>query len=100
MGDAGPIIALHWGNIVAIVTSLSTVAGFTAWLHPKMRKLMDLLDDWNGEKGRPGVPERDGVMTRLAKIEGELNLNQSRNDAIDEQTRMLKDILQAMRIHE
>lgn len=100
MGDSGPVITITWGNIVAIATVLSTIAGFIAWLHPKMRKLMALLDDWNGEKGRPGIPERDGVMTRLAKIERELHLNQSRNDAIDEQTRMLKDVLQAMRIHE
>lgn len=100
MGDPGPIIEITWGNVVAVVTVLSTVAGFIAWLHPKMKKLMDLLDDWNGEKGRPGIPERDGVMTRLAKIEGEIHLNQSRNDTIDEQTRMLKEILQTMRIHE
>ncbi len=100
MVDPGPIIEITWGNIVAIATVLSTVAGFIAWLHPKMKKLMDLLDDWNGEEGRPGIPERDGVMTRLAKIEGEIRLNQSRNASIDEQTRMLKDILQAMRIHE
>ena len=100
MGDSGPIIEITWGNIVAIVTVLSTAAGFIAWLHPKMKKLVDLIDDWNGEKSRPGIPERDGVMTRLAKIEGELHLNQSRNDVIDEQTRMMKEILQTMRIHE
>ncbi|MFF9074937.1 hypothetical protein ACF1FX_27070 [Streptomyces sp. NPDC014646] len=32
-------------------------------------KLDDFVDDWHGVAGRPGVPERPGVMARLARIE-------------------------------
>jgi hypothetical protein len=30
-----------------------------------MHRLNNMLDDWNGEKSRPGVPGRKGVMERL-----------------------------------
>lgn len=33
------------------------------------RSLDHLLDDWNGQPGRPGVPARPGVVARIARIE-------------------------------
>src|SRR5512139_3399277 len=30
------------------------------------KRISDLLDDWFGERARPGVPERKGVMERLS----------------------------------
>lgn len=34
-----------------------------------LRMLDEFLDDWRGVEPRPGVPERPGVMARLARIE-------------------------------
>ena len=35
-------------------------------------RIRDFLDDWGGAPGRPGVPERAGVMKRLANVEGDV----------------------------
>ncbi|MEU8055722.1 hypothetical protein [Microbispora bryophytorum] len=34
-----------------------------------LKKLSNVMDDWNGEPEREGVPGRPGVMKRLASIE-------------------------------
>jgi len=54
--------AILGGNVAVVVALLRK-----AW--PVLRRLRDLLDDWNGEPARPGVPPRSGVMVRLESIE-------------------------------
>lgn len=50
------------------------VAAWRAWrkFHKSFNQFME---DWNGEPARPGVPEKPGVMVRLASIEKELHPN-------------------------
>lgn len=57
-----------------------------------LRRMDDLADDWQGVAGRPGVPERAGVMARLGRIEERVsriehelqpNSGQSLRDAVD-----------------
>lgn len=67
------------------------------------QRVEDFVDDWQGARGRPGVPARAGVMERLDVIERGLeevrrevrpNGGSSMRDAInrvDERTRQLTD---------
>ncbi|MFC8290079.1 hypothetical protein ACFUJ0_06040 [Streptomyces sp. NPDC057242] len=57
-----------------------------------LRGLADFLDDWTGTPGRAGVPERPGVMQRLASLEAQAavikhevrpNSGSSLRDAVD-----------------
>lgn len=89
-------IVIDWGTVAAFITVMTAIAGFFAWLHPKMKKLMNMLDDWTGEAARPGVPKREGVMERLEKIEDKVNKNDSHDFKLDEQMSMLKAILRRM----
>jgi len=58
-------------ELVALVATIVTIVGMLIGLFrfvvPLVRKLSDLTDDWQGEAARPGVPERPGVMERLAR---------------------------------
>lgn len=53
------------------------IAGLVIWalqwgavhVRPLMKKLDDMLEDFNGEKPRPGVEARPGVLERLAVLE-------------------------------
>lgn len=61
-------------QVAAAVTVLGAAAGALAkWVICPLRRgaksVGSFLEDWNGEAPRPGVPERLGVMTRLATIE-------------------------------
>lgn len=62
-------------NFLADVTigqallGLTTLVGIVTilWkITPITKQLSNLMDDWFGEKARPGVPQRKGVMERLS----------------------------------
>ena len=53
------------GQLLAVVATLVVIIGIVRSVNPIMHRLNDMLDDWNGEKQRPGVPGRKGVMERL-----------------------------------
>lgn len=55
--------------LVPLCSTVGILAGFAVWLRKLMRRLDNLLEDWNGSPARPGVPRRAGVMERLEKIE-------------------------------
>lgn len=57
-------------TLFAALAALATVCG-AVWLgiklyHKFLKRTSDFLDDWSGEKARPGVEARPGVMARLA----------------------------------
>ena len=93
MGGGEPAIIIDWGTVASILTVVSAIAGFLLWLHPKMKRLTDMLDDWTGEEARPGVPKRDGVMERLSKIEKKVNENNDHDYVLRQQTKILEEIL-------
>ncbi len=58
--------------IVPLASTVGILAGFGVWVRKLMRRLDNLLEDWNGTEARPGVPRRPGVMERLERIEGDV----------------------------
>lgn len=88
------------GIIVGLITIIATLITCTRWAYRQVRSLQDLLEDWHGEKERPGVPGRLGVMERLDRIENRVNsaaFNSQPNhgtSAYDEHTRLLNQILE------
>ena len=68
-----------------VLTALITIWYVVREMSRALRRVHDFLDDWNGEKARPGVPGRAGVMQRLDSIEHELHPNGSTSmrDAVD-----------------
>lgn len=58
-----------------------------------VRAVEEFLSDWHGEPGRPGVPARAGVLTRLQVIEAELSYNggQSVKDAVQRIERLCQE---------
>jgi hypothetical protein len=51
---------------VALVAALGVIVRLL-WRHSK--RLGQMLDDWHGDAGRPGVQGRPGVMLRLLTLE-------------------------------
>lgn len=88
------------GIIVALITIIAALIACARWAYEQVCSLQDLLDDWHGKEGRPGVPGRLGVMERLDRIEKTVNsaaFNSRPNhgtSAYDEHTRLLKEILE------
>lgn len=71
--------------IAVVVGGLAAAAKASRVLEQFGDTLDDLRGDLRGEPDRPGVPGRPGVMTRLAKIEAELQPNHgsSLRDAVN-----------------
>lgn len=57
------------GALVTVAGALGALVAGGRWASARWRRVSDFLEDWNGEEGRPGVPERPGVMSRLAALE-------------------------------
>lgn len=81
-----PTVLLTW------FTCLTVLLGFMAAIFRYGRKIMQMVEDFNGTAERPGVPARAGVMQRLqllddqvVVIHGEVNYNHggSIKDAVD-----------------
>ena len=54
------------GNIITWITLVAGIVVLVRKVTPAMKKLSDTLDDIQGERARPGVPARPGIMERLA----------------------------------
>lgn len=65
------------GSIMGgLAVSFGIITGVARWLIRTARQIDQLLEDWNGTQGRPGVQARPGVMERLEKIEAALEIKQ------------------------
>jgi len=69
-------------DVIAVAPWLGAffVAVLAVWalgkrVGPTVKKVLNFLDDWNGEPARPGVPQRLGVMARLDEMHHELHPN-------------------------
>ena len=57
--------------LVALIVLIIVLIAFVRVVWPVLKRWADLADDLLGEKARPGVPARPGLMERMASIEGE-----------------------------
>lgn len=55
--------------LLAWLTCLVTLGGVAVAMMKWGRKIMQMVDDFNGTRQRPGVPERPGVMARLQTLD-------------------------------
>lgn len=64
---------LVWGGALSLTAGLLTLAwrGIRGGVRLG-RRVDEFIDDWRGEPSRPGVPERPGVMVRMAGMEDRL----------------------------
>jgi hypothetical protein len=61
-----PTLLLAW------FTCLATLAGGIFTVLRYGRRIMTMVEDFNGTKSRPGVPPRPGVMERLQGVETQM----------------------------
>jgi hypothetical protein len=78
--------------LAALLTAFTVIWRAVRTVLRWARRINDFFEDWNGQPARPGVPERPGVMPRLAdfdkrlkSVEHELHPNSgaSLRDAVD-----------------
>lgn len=60
---------------IVLLTIVGAMYPFWRAVGRHIRRLDNMLRDWNGEPARDGVPARAGVMARLEVIEHEVRLN-------------------------
>lgn len=77
---------LTLGQMLALFATAAIVFGIVRKINPVMHRLNDMLDDWNGEKARPGVPERSGVMERLSEQDAVLATLRHRIEPLVDET--------------
>lgn len=54
------------GQLLAVIGTLAVIIGIVRKIHPVMKRLDEFMDDWFGQKARPGVEGRPGAMQRLS----------------------------------
>lgn len=67
INDIEATFFVNWLIALTLIITIGSVISKRVW--PIMRKLEHMLDDFNGTKARPGVPERPGIMERVKSIE-------------------------------
>jgi len=70
--DHNLITDLTIGQLLGIIATLIVVIGIVRTINPIFHRMNDLLDDWFGEKARPGVAARKGVMEHLEDTDADV----------------------------
>lgn len=60
------LIVEYSAIISGIVVIMSGIGWFIKRLHAIGKQFDDFMEDWRGERARPGVPEKPGIMERLS----------------------------------
>lgn len=60
---------LTLAQLVALLSVVAAVLAALKWVFPFIVKVVHFVDDAMGEKARPGVPARPGLLQRMTQIE-------------------------------